>query len=396
VTNDLHEGGDGHRLLYFSKTIDRGRFWHRVVTLKRPNARMARHAGDLAPLFVDAGVDIVSFDEGYPNAKVRSKAVRLMNSAGVLARSTRKLIRRIREDRVDVLDAHGGAACLVSTLASAVAGTQLAVTDYGTTLPPMMFWPVLGRFVFSRANAVISDSEAKGEEMSKWILRRRRYVHIIPNGITPPTSTRSRREMLEYFGLPNEPGGRIVGQISGLNPHKGHAVLLRAIPKVLSSEPKTAFLIVGYAKQENSEYKRQLEQMAIDLRISDRVRICSYPGWIGDVWKVIDVQAHPALSDSLPNAIIEGMSLAKPAVVTNVGGIPTMVEHEITGLVVPPHDENALATALLRVIQDQDLAKQFADAAFARFSARYTAQTTTRQLEDLFAELALKPDARSA
>jgi glycosyltransferase involved in cell wall biosynthesis len=136
--------------------------------------------------------------------------------------------------------------------------------------------------------------------------------------------------------------------------------------------------------------------MAVALRISDRVKICSYPGWIGDVWKVIDVQAHPALSDSLPNAIIEGMSLAKPAVVTNVGGIPTMVEHEITGLVVPPNDENALATALLRIIHDHALAKQLADASFARFSTRYTAEIFTRQLEDLFTELALGSDARSA
>jgi len=357
---------------------------------------MTLHAGDLAPLFVDAGVDVVSLDEGYPNAEVRSKAMHLMNSTGVLARSTRKLIRRIRQDRVDVLDAHGGAACLVSTLASAVAGTQLVVTDYGTTLPPMMFWPILGRFVFSRANAVISDSEAKGEEMSKWILRRRRYVHIIPNGITPPTSTRSRREMLAYFGLPDEREGRVVGQISGLNPHKGHAVLLRAIPKILQSEPKTAFLIVGYAKHEHSEYKRQLEQTAEALGISDRVKICSYPYWIGDVWKVIDIQAHPALSDSLPNAIIEGMSLGKPAVVTNVGGIPTMVEHEISGLVVPPHDENALARALLRIIQDQALARRLGDAAYARFTARYTAEITTRQLENLFAELALKSGVRTA
>jgi hypothetical protein len=55
-------------------------------------------------------------------------------------------------------------------------------------------------------------------------------------------------------------------------------------------------------------------------------------------WQLIDIHAHAAIIDSLPNAIMEGMSLAKPAVVTGVGGISTMVLDGKTGFVVPPHD----------------------------------------------------------
>jgi glycosyltransferase involved in cell wall biosynthesis len=393
LTNDLHEGGDGHRVLYFAKTLDRNRFWHRVVTLKKPNADMSNHAGDLAPQFAEAGIDVLSLDEGYPNANVRSNLIRFANSTGVLTRSVMKLVNQIRTQNIDVIDAHSGAACLVGCLAGTLTGTPRAITDYGTTLHPMMFWPLLGRFVFSNADVVISDSEAKAAEMSEWILRRPRQVHVIPNGITPPTSSRTRAEMLEILDLPREPETRVIGQVSGLNPHKGHIVLVEAAKIILAEEPRTAFLIVGYAKSDNSSYVKRLRQRAVDLGIADRVRICSYPGWIGDVWKAIDIQAHPALSDSLPNAIIEGMSLSKPAVVTAVGGVPTMVDNGESGLVIQPGDAPALAQALLLILRDSSLSKRLGEAARRRFERNYTAEITTRQLEGIFANLAFRRSA---
>jgi glycosyltransferase involved in cell wall biosynthesis len=89
----------------------------------------------------------------------------------------------------------------------------------------------------------------------------------------------------------------------------------------------------------------------------------------------------------LPSAIIEGMSLGKPAVVTSVGGIPEIVENDKTGRLVPPGDSKALSTALLRLLREPERAKRLGEEAKKRYEELYRPETITRRLENLFADL---------
>jgi glycosyltransferase involved in cell wall biosynthesis len=148
------------------------------------------------------------------------------------------------------------------------------------------------------------------------------------------------------------------------------------------------FLVVGYERPPGDTiYRKELRQRAIELGIGDRVIIAHYPGAIGDVWSVIDIHVHASLYDSLPIAVQEGMSLGKPAVVTSVGDVATMVENERTGLVVPPGDSDALADAILRLLGDQLTAERLGRAAAQRYLERYRPEVMTRAIEDLFLEL---------
>jgi predicted NBD/HSP70 family sugar kinase len=167
---------------------------------------------------------------------------------------------------------------------------------------------------------------------------------------------------------------------------------LAQVLSVLQTTPEAFFLIVGYSKHE-PDYKRRLEQKAVELGIAHRVRIAGYPGPIGDVWSVIDIHAHASFFDSLPNAILEGMSLRKPAVVTAVGGIPDAVVHGRTGFLVPPGDSSSLAAALLQFLRNPELARACGEAAFRRFDREYQAGLIVRRLERCFLDL-VSADAR--
>jgi glycosyltransferase involved in cell wall biosynthesis len=155
---------------------------------------------------------------------------------------------------------------------------------------------------------------------------------------------------------------------------------------VVEEEPHTYFLCVGYERGNNS-YKTHLEKEVANLGLSKHVRITGYSGAIGDVWQTIDIHAHASLFDSLPNAIIEGMSLAKPAVVTSVGGVPEIAEHQKTALVVPPGDHHALAQALLQLLREPETAQRLGEAARKRYEERYRLETMTGRLQDLFCEI---------
>src|SRR5207244_5654075 len=121
--------------------------------------------------------------------------------------------------------------------------------------------------------------------------------------------------------------------------------------------------------------------------LADRVRLVSYPGPIGDVWKAIDIQVHAATYDSLPNALIEGMSLAKPIVATTVGGIPDMLEHMHSAVLVPPVDVRPLAQALLRLLEDANLALRLGSARHRAPCQGSQAAVIRRGLQESFDDL---------
>ena len=184
-----------------------------------------------------------------------------------------------------------------------------------------------------------------------------------------------------------DPAIKIIGQISGIVPSKGHEVLLEAAERLLRHERNAVFLFVGYSRGYD-DYLARLRQRIEELGLKDRVIVAGYPGPIGDVWSVIDIHVHASLFDSLPNAIIEGMSLGKPAVVTSVGGIPEIVTHEETGLVVPPRDAEALEVALTKLLRSPTFASQLGEAARRRHFERLRPEQMTSSMERLFLRLA--------
>jgi glycosyltransferase involved in cell wall biosynthesis len=247
-------------------------------------------------------------------------------------------------------------------------------------------WQVARQATFGSADFVITDSQIRAREIRRWMLRPNPQIRVIPNGIPPPRPERGLAETRAALGIPTDSNLRIIGQISGLVPYKGHGVVLEAAQQILKRHPRVFFLFIGFARF-GGDYVRELEQKAASLDIVGRVRIASYPGPIGDVWQLLDIHVHGTLWDSLPNAIIEGMSLAKPLVATMVGGIPEMVRSGKTGLLVPPGDSTALASAVLQLLEEPDYAMRLGLAAFSIYRREYTQEIMTRRLESLFLEL---------
>jgi glycosyltransferase involved in cell wall biosynthesis len=142
-----------------------------------------------------------------------------------------------------------------------------------------------------------------------------------------------------------------------LTPLKGIHHLLHAFAKVAQEFPEVRLEIVG--RDENSEYAEELRQKVLRLGLNGRV------SFVGEVPQVelanrmrrSRVFVLPSLSEGLGRVVVEAMATGTPVIGSHVGGIPEMVQEGLTGFLVPPGDEEALAERLRWVLKHPQEAK---------------------------------------
>ncbi len=181
------------------------------------------------------------------------------------------------------------------------------------------------------------------------------------------------------------PSQKVVAGISRLERGKGHAELLAAAALVAEEHPDTVFLIVG-----DGEMMGELKAQAERLKLSGRV---IFTGWQTDVAAVLsitDIFVHCPTTclEGLGIANLEAMAMGKPTIVSENGGLPDAVVDGVTGFIVPPGDERAMARAISRLLKDERLAKRLGANARKRIEEYFDIKKNVSRLEELFAETA--------
>jgi glycosyltransferase involved in cell wall biosynthesis len=183
----------------------------------------------------------------------------------------------------------------------------------------------------------------------------------------------------EEYGI--EAGAPIIGVIARLEPEKGHRTLLDAWPLVLRRVPGARLLVVG-----EGSLLTELAWQARELGIERRVVFTGRRDDIPAVTAALDVAVLPSYREAQGMVILEAMALSRPVVATNVGGIPEMIEDGVSGLLVPPHDPDALAAAIVQLLVDHPYADTIGrkghDVAHERFSIEFM----VRAIEDIYDE----------
>jgi glycosyltransferase involved in cell wall biosynthesis len=387
VVNTLYFGGAECRLLSLSKGIDTDRFDQTVLTLKRIDPARESEFGSLRPHFAAANIEVQNLNEAPPRTgSAHGTVTKVARSMPRLSRTLVKLMRYIRANHIDVVDTHCGTANKIGVAAAVLANRPVVATTYGLEVfRPLWLWHFSESVTLTAASAIVTDSAAVAAQIRRALLRPRK-IAVIPNGIEPPRAERSRDEMRAELGIPPDPRIRVIGQVASLTPRKGQLVLLEAAYRLCEVDPHVHFLICGYPR-DPLDYARSLYLRAADRGLGSRVHFVGYPGPIGDIFRAIDIQVHAATEESLPQAIIEGMALGKPAVVTAIAGIPSMVADGKTGLIVPPGDAGALAAALEYLLRDRSAVERLGIAARQRYLERYTDKQMVSSLERLFVDV---------
>lgn len=211
-------------------------------------------------------------------------------------------------------------------------------------------------------------------------------VRVIPNGVN--TALFDEQRLLDHslerqsYALPEE---RIVFHIGRLVYEKGAPVLVEAIPFVLRAFPQTRFVIAGHGPLLES-----LQQRAAALQVGHQVR---FPGFVTDedaarLYCMADVAVFPSLYEPFGVVALEAMAARTPLVVTNVGGLGEVVEHDKTGITVFPDDPGSLAWGICKTLREPDASRARAESAYRLAQEVYSWNVIARTTAGVYREAA--------
>jgi glycosyltransferase involved in cell wall biosynthesis len=185
------------------------------------------------------------------------------------------------------------------------------------------------------------------------------------------------------LGLAGPSSVPVIGIVARLHPVKDHETLLRAARVLKDRGRAFRLVIVG-----DGDRRAMLESLATELGLAAMVHFAGQLPNRPNLNVLFDVSVLCSTSEGFPNSIIEAMAAGRAVVATDVGGIPDAVEHERTGLLVPPRDVEGLANALDRLLNDPPYRQTLGAAGRELARQKYDEHAVVRALEDEYQRLA--------
>jgi D-inositol-3-phosphate glycosyltransferase len=215
---------------------------------------------------------------------------------------------------------------------------------------------VLHTWMYSKLSLWISLTNRMKQEVLQNTKVPEELIRVVPLGrdtrVFDPRLYSQRRARKRY-NLPLSQA--IVGVLGRLDPQKGQEEFLRSLPSVLERRSDVCYVIAGDETQGEEGYRVYLVDLAEQLGVAEHVRFLPFTENVAEFLAAIDVFVLPSYSETFGLVLIEAMAMQKPVVATSAGGVPEIVENGWDGILVPPRDERALATAIALLLKNSTL-----------------------------------------
>jgi glycosyltransferase involved in cell wall biosynthesis len=363
--NSLYAGGTERQALAVASGLDRRVFDVRICCLNR--------GGEFLPEAEARGISV----EEYP---IR----RLFDAHSIASRV--RLGRRLRAEGVKILHAwcfYGNLFAIPAARAAGIPVVIGSVRDMGAPLwrPAQLR---ANRWVCRMADRVVTNADA---------IRRRLIdegmcadkLEVVRNGIDVARFDRVRADarLHEQYGFPpGAPVVTVVGRIGRGAEYKGIEPFLEAAAMVSRTRPDARFLLVG-----DGEGRGELEARSCALGLSGRAVFTGFRADVESVLACSTISVLPSLTEGLSNSLLESMSAGLAVVATDVGGTIEAVEHDVSGLIVPPGDPRPLAEAMGRLLDDPAMRARLGAGARRRAHTHFSLQRMVADTERLYMRL---------
>jgi glycosyltransferase involved in cell wall biosynthesis len=307
-----------------------------------------------------------------------------------------RFARQVLSSRIDIVHAYNFYGNVFATVPARLGGAPVviaSVRDRGPYLTPLQ--RRAQRQVCRYADRVLVNADAVKEWLIGEGVEPARIV-VIRNGVDLSRfdDAVDRAAVRVSLGVP--PDAPLVGVISRLSRKRGLEQFLAAAARVRRSFPRARFVIVGEPALHDRAYLDELRRAGVNHGLEDHVIFTGLRQDVPRLLAALNVSVMPSLDEALSNVLLESMAAGVATVATQVGGTPEAMYDEVTGLLVPPGDVAALATAIARVLSDAPLAARLGAAARAHVRTAFSVDRMVDATQTLYLDLLARRTARRA
>lgn len=201
-------------------------------------------------------------------------------------------------------------------------------------------------------------------------------IHVIHNGV----------DLTSFRPSDGQNRSGIIGIVANLLPVKGHRTFLQMARILTQSGTDARYWVVG-GDIHHTGYEGDLRSLCDELGLRDRVEFLGHRGDVAELMRQMDIVVVASHVEPFGRTAIEAMACAKPVVATAVGGLPEIVVHEETGLLVPPENPVELAGAVAALWESDALRRRMGEAGRARAEKHFSARAHAKRVYDVYADL---------
>jgi glycosyltransferase involved in cell wall biosynthesis len=336
---------------------------HRTVLVAHPEGELARRASEGHDLIRLAPAHEVDFAAGFRFAKV------------------------VRDLSPEVIHAHDPHAVSMASMAlSTIANGRRPRLIIARRVDGHLKRNAFSRWKYKQVDAAICSSNAIRGTMIEDGIPEDSAFTVYEGVQVDRIQALPTADVCRELWLP--PGSPTVGNIGALVVHKGQRYLVDAAPAVVRALPDTHFLIFG-----EGDLRPALTRQIKHLGLEHRVSLAGFRPDILSLLKGLDLFVMSSITEGLGTSILDAMAASKAVVGTTAGGIPEAVDHGVTGLLVPPHNADALAEAILALLRDEPLRRRMGEAGLERIRALFNVDRMVDETLTVYERMAGRPRA---
>ncbi len=298
--------------------------------------------------------------------------------------AVKKLLTVFREFKPDIVHTH---ASMSARIAARLFGAKIVYTRHSVFPPSPKLTHGIGKFVCglvnnSTADKIIAVAEAAKQNICDIGVSEKK-IDVILNGVEPQTKYSAEKiaAVKAKYGIPDD--CKCTAIVARLNEVKGHKYFVEAARILKERGVKARFLIAGTGDMEEPIRKQIAEN-----NLEDYVIMLGFLSNVEPLMNVIDVQANCSFgTEATSLSLLEGMSLGKPAVVSDFGGNPGVIKDRKNGYIVPTHDATSLANRLEELFTDEKLYGEMSKTSLEIFNSTFTAAVYAENIDNIYLNL---------
>ncbi len=358
IISDSNIGGAGRCILNFLKYYDRKNYSLKVVVPR--GSLLKEEIEKLGTRVIEAdGIADKSFDRT----------------------AVKNLVKIIKKQNPDIVHTHGAVS---GRIAAKLCGKRIIYTRHSVFPVSPRISHGIGRVLNKAANEFLADeiiavAEAAKDNLTEGGISENK-IKVILNGVekVERCTENENASAREAYGI--TPNDFVVGIMARLEEVKGHIYLIEAAERIKKAGKNIKVLIIGTGAIED-----KLKGIVKEKNLEDTIL---FTGFITDVRRILSIltiQANASYgTEATSLALLEGMSMGIPAVVSDYGGNPGVITHGENGFLFRQQDSGDMERYLLKIMEDKALYHYMCERSLEIFQEKFTAEIYARNIEAVY------------